>query len=108
MLTVFNDGGPAHELDALAAPGPAWLGIDTGTAGRRPAIGAAVTVELPDGARRHRRVHRDGSYCSSQDPGVLVGLGAHRAAASVRIDWPGGGAIRLERPPSNRYLRFVP
>ena len=107
MLVVFNNGGPVHNLDALSAPGAGWIGVETGSSESRPAIGARVTVELEDGTRRYRRVHRDGSYCSSRDPGVLVGLGEQGVARSLRIDWPDGGSTVLNGPRSNHYLRFA-
>jgi hypothetical protein len=106
MLIVFNDGGPAHTVDGLQAAAGGWVGIDTRSAAARPAIGARVKVAMEDGTERHRRVHRDGSYCSSRDPGVLAGLGQGQLA-SVGVYWPGGGETRLLSPPSERYLVMI-
>ena len=106
MLIVFNDGGPLHMVDALQAPAGGWVGVLARSASGRPAIGAGVRVALDDGTERHRRVHRDGSYCSSRDPVVLAGLGQGQAA-SLMVDWPGGGGTRLLSPPSEHYLVMV-
>ncbi len=107
MLVVFNNGGPVHLVDLVASPPADWLGIDARAIGGRAALGATVSVELATGPRRYRRVHRDGSYCSSGDPAVLVGLGDTGAAESVRIDWPSGGATVLGSPPVGHYLRVI-
>ena len=37
-----------------------------------------------------RRARTDGSYCSSQDPRVLVGIGSSERVEAVRVRWPDG------------------
>ncbi len=55
----------------------------------RDGVGARVTVELGD--LRLVREHRCGDGWSIQNSAtLLVGIGAHRSAASVSIRWPSG------------------
>jgi hypothetical protein len=53
-------------------------------------LGALVAVARRDGPTLWRRAGADGSYASSSDPRVLVGLGDATAVEAVRVTWPGG------------------
>jgi enediyne biosynthesis protein E4 len=50
-----------------------------------------------------RRARTDGSYCSSQDPRVLVGLGQASRVEIVRVRWPDGSTEEWKNLPVNRY-----
>ena len=52
-------------------------------------LGATVTVTQA-GDTFWRHAHTDGSYASSRDPRVLVGLGVSKKNANVRVMWPNG------------------
>jgi hypothetical protein len=71
------------------------------TRSNRSAIGA--DIELTAGGRvLHRQVKGGGSYMSSNDPRVLIGLGPSTTVDRVEIRWPSGarstlGAIEIGR-----------
>jgi len=44
-----------------------------------------------------------GSYLSSNDPRLIVGLGAATGVQAVEIHWPSGRTQRLSNPPIDRY-----
>ena len=61
-----------------------------GESGPRDGAGAAVVFTGPDGVRRRREARRSGSFLSSNDPRVHLGLGDGERALDVEIAWPGG------------------
>lgn len=80
----------------------AFIGFDLRTPGRIRPIGGRVivragsrTITLP--------VTAGGSYLSSRDPRLFVGLGAHRGPVSVEIHWPSGRVDRFDPVEVNRY-----
>src|SRR5262249_32080974 len=83
-----------------------WLGLSLAGAGRsnRSAYGALVTVEA-GGRKLTRHCHSDGSYLSSSDPRVHVGLGAVTCIERVTIRWSDGRIQTRVDPPLDRYLR---
>jgi len=58
---------------------------------------------LPDGRTLWRRVRSDGSYGSSNDPRVLVGLGQSDRASKVRAYWPSGRVEEWNHLAVDRY-----
>jgi hypothetical protein len=91
MDLAFNNSGEAAVLLHNESTTPYhWIRLDlVGTKSNRDAVGAKVTVHA--GSRtlvRHRK--GGGSYCSSGDPRLLIGLGAERKVGEVEIRWPSG------------------
>jgi hypothetical protein len=50
-----------------------------------------------------------GSYLSSHDPRLVLGIGKAEKIDSLEIHWPGpGGQVQtLSKLPINRYIRIV-
>ena len=87
-IVVSNLDQPAYVARNDLEPS-AWIGFTLTTGpGGRAAIGAKVTVSFADGCTRSGTVARAGSYLSSHDPRVLLGVGKHSEIAEVRIRWP--------------------
>jgi hypothetical protein len=82
-----------------------WLGLRLlGKSANRDMLGADVEVVVTRRQVLWRRARTDGSYCSSQDPRVLVGIGSSERVDAVRIHWPDGTVEEWKNPPINRYL----
>jgi hypothetical protein len=82
-----------------------WLGLAlTGTRSNRSAFGARVVVTDSDGRRQVFDVTGAGSYLSSHDPRLLVGLGRAEAVKSIEIRWPSGQRQTITSPQIDRYL----
>ena len=85
-----------------------WVGfrlIGTGKS-NRDAYGAVVTVEA--GKRRPtRECHADGSYLSSSDRRVHVGLGEASRIDRVTVRWPDGRVETRTAVPIDRYLTWT-
>ena len=60
-----------------------------GTKSNRDGYGALVTVQTP-GLTQTRLCHADGSYLSSSDKRIHVGLGTATSAQRVSVRWPSG------------------
>jgi hypothetical protein len=82
-----------------------WLGLAlAGAKGNRQALGARVTVTDSSGGRQIFDVTTAGSYLSSNDPRLLVGLGNRPGVRSVEIRWPGGQTQTISNPQVDRYV----
>jgi hypothetical protein len=92
-LVLKNNGTKNH-----------WLGLSlVGSKSNRSAIGARVTVIDAAGRKRIYDVTTGGSYLSSNDPRVVIGLGAATTVKAVEIRWPSNRAQVIEGPALDRY-----
>jgi len=81
-----------------------WIGFAlVGTKSNRTAIGARITVTDAVGRKRSFDVTSAGSYLSSSDPRVLVGLGAATSIRGVEIRWPSKRTQSIENLAVDRY-----
>jgi hypothetical protein len=88
VLVVDSEGAPLLLHNETPQAGH-WIAVRlTGTRSNRDGIGALVTVTT-DRGKQMRLCHADGSYLSSSDRRVHVGLGASRTA-TVAVRWPSG------------------
>jgi hypothetical protein len=82
-----------------------WLGVSlVGTKSNRSGIGARVIVNDSSGRRQIFDINSAGSYLSSSDPRLLVGLGKTKGVRSVEVVWPGGRVQTVNNPPLDRYV----
>ena len=83
-----------------------WLGIGlVGSKSNRDGIGARVIVTSLSGQREIYDVSTAGSYLSSSDPRIIVGLGNARGVRSVEVKWPSGRVHTIANPAIDKYLR---
>jgi len=101
-FVLFNNNGPARLFLNDAARESHWIGLRI-LDGKRDALGARVAVFPASGPPLWRRVATDGSYCSGNDPRVLVGLGAQDAIRKVRVHWPAGNIEEWSALAVDRY-----
>ena len=96
VLVATNGAAPVLLHNEAKAGG--WVGVRLrGTKANRDAIGARVAWSAA-GVRRERFVSGGGSYLSSHDPRLVLGLGASASADWVEVRWPA---------PSTRVERFA-
>ena len=85
-----------------------WLGISlVGSKSNRSGIGARVTVMSVTGQKQIFDASTAGSYMSSNDPRIVVGLGGAKAVKTVEVRWPSGKMQTLTNPPIDLYLRII-
>jgi hypothetical protein len=81
-----------------------WVGFRlVGSKSNRDGLGARLIVSDSGGRRRVFDVTTSGSYLSSSDRRVLVGLGAATSLRSVEVRWPNGRVQSLAAPEIDRY-----
>jgi hypothetical protein len=80
-----------------------WLGITVAGHG----IGARVTVTSLSGQKQIYDVNTAGSYLSSNDPRLVVGLGNARGVRSIEVKWPNRKVQTIANPAIDKYIRIV-
>jgi hypothetical protein len=82
-----------------------WLGVSlSGSKSNRYGIGARLTVTEAGGKKQIFDATNAGSYLSSNDPRIVVGLGAATGVRSVEVRWPSGRVQTLANPEIDRYM----
>jgi hypothetical protein len=95
-ILVTNNGGPVRLLrNVTPAPGH-WLRLRLVQSGRnRRAVGASIRLDLAGQPPIVRRVRSDGSYLSSSDDRLHIGLGSATSPVAVTVTWPDGTQQRV-------------
>jgi len=108
VLISVNNGAPLI-LRNNAGRRNHWLGIRlVGKKCNPDAVGASVTYQAGD-LKRSRMKTGGGSYLSSHDPRIVLGLGKREKLDWVEVKWPlpGGGVQRYADVPVDRYITVV-
>ena len=108
VLVSVNDAAPVL-LKNNAARGSHWLGVHlVGKKSNPDAIGARVTLTSGDFTRSRTKVG-GGSFLSSHDPRIVLGLGPRKKIDWIEVRWPqpGGEVERFTNMPIDRYITIV-
>lgn len=96
-VVLRNDGTKNH-----------WLGLQLMNAdGKATAFGARVSVTDGNSRRQTLEVTNAGSYLSSNDTRLVVGLGTATSVKSVEIRWTDGKTERYENLAIDKYHPLV-
>lgn len=107
-VLVGNTNGPVELLINEIGSRSHWVGLRTvGGQPPRDMVGACVGIVRVDGSILWRRTRADGSYASSNDSRVLVGLGRSAGAVRVRVAWPDGRAEEWREVSADRYTTLT-
>lgn len=103
VVTIDSFGGVHIYANEHATSG-AWIGLKLiGTKSTRDGSGAIVTIKA-GGKTFVRHAHTDGSYMSSSDGRVIMGLGQVSGSIDVSIRWPSGITQQLKQQPLGSYI----
>jgi enediyne biosynthesis protein E4 len=105
VLISVNNSSPLL-LRNVAARNSHWLGVQlVGQKANRDAVGARITYQAGD-LKRSRFKVGGGSYLSSHDPRIVLGLGARTAIDWIEVQWPqpSGLTERFTALPVDRYV----
>jgi enediyne biosynthesis protein E4 len=108
VLISNNDGAPLL-LRNYAGKDNHWLGVHLiGRKCNPDAVGARVAYQAGDLKRTRMKVG-GGSFLSSHDPRIVLGLGQHPKVDWLEVKWPqpGGGVERFTDLPSDRYITIT-
>lgn len=86
-----------------------WLGVNLiGSKCNIAAIGAKITYQSGD-FQRHQFKVGGGSYLSSHDPRMVLGIGPHKTIDWLEVKWPqpSGKTERFTSLPIDRYITIV-
>lgn len=107
-LVLVNDAAPLL-LRNNAARNHHWLGVRlVGKKANIDAIGARITYRAGD-FQRQRTIVGGGSYLSSHDPRVVLGMGSRAKIDWIEVKWPqpSGKTERITDLPIDRYITIV-
>ena len=103
-VVVVNNNGPARLLVNNVGHKNPWIGFRmVGDKISRDMLGTRVGVFRRNAPTLWRRVHSDGSYCSSNDPRVLFGLGDGTDIIKVQAHWISGRIEEWAALPLAKY-----
>lgn len=106
---VGVNNGPPILLRNNAARENHWLGVRLmGRKSNIDAVGAQVTYQAGD-LRRHRAKVGGGSFLSSHDPRMVLGIGARKKIDWLEVKWPqpSGATERITELPLDRYITIT-
>lgn len=83
-----------------------FLGLDLRTSNRIPAVGGRVVIEFAD-RQTVVPVTAGGSYLTSGDSRLLIGLGLGPEACRLTVYWPDGREDQFDDLAVDRYWRVV-
>jgi len=108
-VLIAVNGGPPVLLRNNVGKQNHWLGVNlVGKKSNPDAIGARVAYQAGDLKRSHMKVG-GGSYLSSHDPRMVLGLGLREKIDWLEVKWPRPSA-RVDRftdLPIDRYITIV-
>jgi len=108
VLVAVNDAAPLL-LHNQAAGENHWLGIKLmGKKANRDAVGARITYQAGD-LKRYRTKIGGGSYLSSHDPRIVLGLGKRTKIDWLEVKWPqpSGLTEKFTDLPTDKYITIV-
>jgi enediyne biosynthesis protein E4 len=108
VLVSVNDAAPVLLRNNLAKRNH-WLGVRLeGRKSNVDAIGARVTYQAGD-LKRSRMKVGGGSFLSSHDPRLVLGIGKRTKVDWVEVKWPqpSGVVERFENLPVDRYVTIL-
>lgn len=101
-LIISHVNEPITLLRNTAAQDRHWIGLSLQTKDHRDIVGARVNVEA--GGRVLTRIAKGGgSYLSSSDRRILVGLGSDASPARLTVSWPWGREQHWDALAVDRY-----
>jgi hypothetical protein len=108
VLISVNDGAPVLLCNQIGRRNH-WLGVHlVGKRSNPDAVGARVTYQAGD-LKRSRMKVGGGSFLSSHDPRLVLGIGQRTKIDWIEVKWPqpGGKVERFSALPIDRYIRIV-
>lgn len=106
-VVISNNSGPVRLLLNQVGQDSGWVGLrllGDSSVGHRDLLGSRAAITPGNGDPLWRQVKTDGSYASSNDPRILVGLGTGDIVSEVRAFWPDGSQSRWTGVPSGALV----
>jgi hypothetical protein len=108
LLISVNDAAPVLLRNNVGSRNH-WLGVQlVGKKANRDAVGARVTYKAGE-LQRNRMKVGGGSFLSSHDPRLILGIGSETKMDWVEVKWPGPSNLveRFAELPIDRYVTLT-
>ena len=108
-VLISNNNGAPLLLKNNAGSRNHWLGLSlVGKTCNRDAVGARITWQAGDLKRNVMKIG-GGSYLSSHDPRIVLGIGERSKMDWIEVKWPKPSALvqRYSDLPIDRYIAIV-
>jgi enediyne biosynthesis protein E4 len=103
-VLIINNCGPPRLLINQVGNQNHWMGLRLmDEHKKRDLLGARVGVFRSQGPTLWRNVRSAASYCSANDPRVLVGLGDTTKPTKIQVRWPNGQWEQWKNVPIDTY-----
>jgi hypothetical protein len=105
VLISNNNAGPVLLKNNIGTLNH-WLGVKlVGNTANKDAVGARITYQAGDMKRSRMKVG-GGSYLSSHDPRIVLGIGKRSKINWLEVSWPQAGGLkqRFTDLPVDRYI----
>ncbi len=106
-VLVTNNRGPAQLFLNQIGQSRNWLGVEALEASGRPALGAQVEIIATGQTVDWKVVGSDGSYCSANDPRIVMGLDQVDQPVDLRITWVDGVQEAWNSVTVNRHVKLA-
>jgi hypothetical protein len=104
-VIVINKDAPAT-LYINTTSEKNWIGFDLKSDDNSPLNGTIITAKIGERLIT-RKVSASGSYLSSSDTRILIGLGSHTSLEKAQITWPDGTNVTLHLLHSGSYHQIT-
>jgi hypothetical protein len=108
-VLISTNGGAPLLVKNQAGKANHWLGVSLiGTKANRDAVGARISYQAGD-LKRGRMKTGGGSFLSSHDPRLVLGLGSRTKIDLLEVKWPQPSSLteRFTDLPIDRYITIV-
>ena len=102
LVVVNRDALPYLLHNAIKTRGN-WLSFELRNEDGRIALGSTLKYDVSEESR-HAMVSRDGSFMSSSDARVHIGLGDQELITNLEVRWPDGRTERLGDFEANQFV----
>jgi enediyne biosynthesis protein E4 len=107
-LVISHNNEPVAVLDNQSKRNGNWIRLRLiGRSSSRIPVGAIVKVRIDGQTEFTHQIRSGGSYASSSDPRLLIGLGKASQLASISIRWPSGIKQDVKPPRIGTMLTVV-
>ncbi len=106
-ILVTNSTGPTRLLLNRIGARHHWLGVRLISPEGRDMEGAWAMLRQADAPPLWRRARAAASFCSTNDPRILFGLGQSRQSATLEVTWPDNTRERWGNLEVDQYVTLI-
>ena len=107
-IVVFNNNGHVRLYQNQSGQDHEWIGLKLWDPKlNRDALGTVVRLYRTGAKPLVRRARTEGSYCSTNDVRLLLGLAKNTIVEKIEITWPDGSRETCSKPSVGAYSTLI-